>query len=188
MNSLQPPPGLAEGFKPNHRNMGTESVAVPGYEGLYSITRTGTITNARGRTISQRIDLRSGYITVGLTREGVTRTHYLHRLLASTFLENPNGLPVVNHLDGNRLNNRLDNLEWCTHAQNVKHAYDHGLIEGNRGGNQHMAVPVILLETGEVFTTIKEAASRANVNYNTFRNRLNVGKAGSFSKIDVSLN
>lgn len=70
----------------------------------------------------------TGYVTVGLTfGRAKSRGFHVHRLLAQTFLPNPNGYRCINHKDGNKLNNSLNNLEWVTHAQNNKHAYDIGL-------------------------------------------------------------
>ena len=60
----------------------------------------------------------------------------LHRLLAITFIPNPNGYRDVNHKDGDKLNNTLDNLEWCTHKDNIQHAVKAGLW-GNRSGEKH---------------------------------------------------
>ena len=58
----------------------------------------------------------------------------LHRLVAEMFLPNPENYPHINHKDGNRLNNHVDNLEWCTHEMNIKHAMDNNL---NPKGEQH---------------------------------------------------
>ena len=55
----------------------------------------------------------------------------LHRLVASTFIPNPNNYPEVNHKDGNKLNNSVDNLEWCTRSMNMKHAYEHGFLDNS---------------------------------------------------------
>ena len=65
----------------------------------------------------------NGYIIVGLDKN----QYSLHRLIALTFLENPENKPVVNHIDGNKTNNDLSNLEWCTIAENNQHAIDTGL-------------------------------------------------------------
>jgi len=58
---------------------------------------------------------------------------FVHRLVAQTFIPNPLNLPEVNHIDGNKLNNCVDNLEWCTRSNNVKHAYNTGLNKGPQG-------------------------------------------------------
>lgn len=62
-----------------------------------------------------------------------------HRLVAMAFLPNPNNLPIINHKDGNPLNNSVDNLEWCDHSHNMQHAYDIGLKKARTGENSHKA-------------------------------------------------
>lgn len=75
-----------------------------------------------------------GYLCVNLYKQSKVYKLQMHRLLAISFLSNPKGLPVVNHIDGNPLNNDLGNLEWCTQSYNIKHAWDTGLIS-NRHAN-----------------------------------------------------
>jgi hypothetical protein len=58
---------------------------------------------------------------------------YLHRIISIYFIPNPNNLPQVNHKNGIKDDNRLDNLEWCTNATNIQHAYDNGLIKKRTG-------------------------------------------------------
>ena len=65
------------------------------------------------------------------TRNGY-KTRRIHLLVASAFIDNPYNLPVVNHIDGNKQNNCVDNLEWCTHQENVLHAFHNGLNKVNK--------------------------------------------------------
>ena len=67
------------------------------------------------------------YLRSNLWKDGKYKTFSIHRLVAEAFLPNPNNFPVVNHKDGNKLNNRVDNLEWCTQSYNVKESYRLGL-------------------------------------------------------------
>ncbi len=95
---------------------------IEGYEGLYDISESGVITNLKsGNTLDGSINS-YGYRVVSLTKNGRKKDFKVHRLLATAFIPNPHGLRVVNHIDGNKLNNSLDNLEWCTHGENNIHA------------------------------------------------------------------
>lgn len=67
-----------------------------------------------------------GYEIVHLSKDGVNKHRSIHRLVALAFLDNPDNLPEVNHIDGNKENNCVDNLEWVTRSQNMKHAYSIG--------------------------------------------------------------
>lgn len=80
----------------------------------------------RGRVLSQRIT-EKGYLDCGITHEGKTKTIRAHRLVAEAFIPNPENKPQVNHKDGNKLNNCVDNLEWNTSTENVRHAWKTGL-------------------------------------------------------------
>lgn len=100
-------------------------------DGVYHISTHGNIksfkqNSTRGRLITPSINSR-GYYVVSIEIHGVRKTVLLHRLVAKTFLHNPKNLPVINHIDGNKLNCHVDNLEWCSHSYNLQHAYDTGL-------------------------------------------------------------
>jgi hypothetical protein len=75
-----------------------------------------------------------GYISINLYKNSKVHRYSIHRLIAIAFIPNPNNFPEVNHIDGNPLNNGIDNLEWCTHQHNMQHAWDTGLHK-NRHSN-----------------------------------------------------
>lgn len=96
-------------------------VTIKGYEGLYEIDRQGNVYSERTGLMKCYID--HGYVKIGLTKNHVRKNYYIHRLVAGAFIPNPNNLPEVNHIDGNKQNNSVNNLEWITSKENQKHAY-----------------------------------------------------------------
>ena len=104
---------------------------IKGFDG-YFINDLGEIKSIRTFKGTQERILKSsknqqGYITYNLMRGGKVFRKPLHRLLMETFKPNKDNLPCINHIDGNILNNSLDNLEWCTYGHNEKEAYRLGL-------------------------------------------------------------
>lgn len=93
---------------------------------VFSVERTVTV-NDNGRVYEKPVKSKQikqqlhseGYKIVSLTRGGKTKTHYVHRLVAEAFIDNPNNYPTVNHKDEDKTNNFVDNLEWCTYEYNV---------------------------------------------------------------------
>lgn len=119
--------------------------SIPGYEGIYSAGSLGHIRSDRAATNSMPglvrkpyVHKKTGYCVMNLSRHGIAVTHHVHRLIATAFIPNPNNLREVNHKDGNRQNNALDNLEWVSSKENKAHAISIGLgpITGVR---HHMA-------------------------------------------------
>lgn len=98
------------------------------YEELYEITNKGVIysLNYKGRRIRKKLSVQinsRGYLYIDLTKNKVTKKMRIHRLVAMTFIPNTLNLPCVNHKDGNKTNNSVSNLEWCTASENTLHAY-----------------------------------------------------------------
>lgn len=120
---------------------------ISGYNGKYIISQSGDIVrlpyssnskytqwrNNKMFHVKSRID-RNGYVTVRLNINGVEKVKQLHRLVAETFLSKIDGKDFVNHKDGNKSNNNVSNLEWCTKSENTYHAYKTGLKEARKGG------------------------------------------------------
>jgi hypothetical protein len=102
-------------------------IPVQGFEHEYKIANDGRvlslITDAYVRT---NVDTH-GYLIVNLYKDGKRTTARLHVLVAKHFIPNPDNLPVVNHIDGNKQNPHYTNLEWCTYAENTQHAHQTGL-------------------------------------------------------------
>ena len=117
----------------------------------------------KGSDNDHSMRMKKGYLVTDLYEHGKRKTERVHRLVAEAFVPNPDGKPEVNHKDGNRLNNRADNLEWCTKKENCRHAWDNGLAKPSRsmlgrknpnGGRK--GKPFKIIETGEVFNTLKD--------------------------------
>lgn len=99
---------------------------IPGYEGLYQASNLGRIRSLiRNKILIGGI--KNGYREVILCKNGKRKYMLVHRLIAQTFLENKKNKPQINHIDGNKHNNNVNNLEWCTRSENMKHAYKIGL-------------------------------------------------------------
>lgn len=102
----------------------------------YEISRTGSIRRKSDGKLKNVNITTDGYARVRFTKEYKTTSRLLHRLLAITFIPNTDNLKkTINHKDGNKLNNNLNNLEWCTQIENVRHASKMGLFPDRRGEN-----------------------------------------------------
>lgn len=108
--------------------------AVDGYYG-YLVSSNGRIFSEKtGKFLKQKKET-NGYMLVVLSENGMSKTHLVHRLVATAFLENKDGKPQVNHIDSDRSNNKLSNLEWVTASENLLHGVEAGRVTGpiNRG-------------------------------------------------------
>lgn len=132
----------------------------------YDIYSDGRIYSHRSNKFLSPSKTTDGYLAVRFTndqKEG--KTFKVHRLVAILFIPNEQNLPEVNHKDGNKQNNNVNNLEWVSHSQNIKHAWDNKLIlntesriqkikkanQNKTGKNNSRSKPVILINTGEIF-------------------------------------
>ena len=115
---------------------------IPGYEGLYQASNLGIIKSLKriakkeynnNRIVHERImngtKNADGYLKVHFKNKerNIDKGLFIHRLVAKAFLPNPDNLPQVNHKDGNKTNNRIDNLEWCSNLYNQQHAWKNKL-------------------------------------------------------------
>lgn len=133
----------------------------------------------KGKMLKQSTN-HKGYFTVGITYIGKKQKNVLvHQLVAKAFIPNPESKPHINHIDGNKKNNTVSNLEWCTPGENIRHAYAHGLNHGphhaywtGRYGKEHPnSRPVYMCDkkTGEIlreFDCMSQAAREMNLRVN----------------------
>jgi hypothetical protein len=121
---------------------------IDGYDGKYQISNTGRVRSftrwKNGKDLKAGINTH-GYYIVNLVKDGRKNIEFklVHRLVALHFIPNPNELPEVNHIDGNKLNNNIDNLEWVSRFDNIRHAYKHGLIPKRRGKDNCLSKRII---------------------------------------------
>lgn len=92
------------------------------YEGLYEVSNWGRVRNTRTGRVLRHWKDEDGYLLVNLCKDGVRKHYKVHRLVAQAFIPNPDGLPEVNHIDQNKENNCVENLEWCDRAYNVRYS------------------------------------------------------------------
>ena len=129
---------------------------IPGYPD-YSVSTYGRVKKNETNKILVLTDDSRGYPALSLRNDSGWHTETVHRLVAENFIPNPCGKTTVNHVDGNKRNNHISNLEWNTLSENVKHAYDTGLKRRpDYAGSPKR--PVRIVETGEVFGSIGECA------------------------------
>ena len=133
---------------------------VKGYEGLYEVSNMGRVKSlhASQSIIMKQATKNDGYVQVNLSKDGVPSKKYVHRLVATAFVRNPNNYEFVNHKDGNKKNNTVDNLEWCTSSYNMRHAYRNGLTNGDVQKKS-----VILYKRCNEYKSITEAAKALSV-------------------------
>lgn len=166
---------------------------VVGYEGLYQISNLGRIISV-ARSYIDRTGIKynkksnfmnygianNGYYSVMIRRNGTAKLSLVHRLLAIAFIPNPNNYSCINHIDGNKLNNSISNLEWCTYSKNNTHAYTVGLKTpcwtGIIGKNHPQSKPIYQLDDNGIiinyFYCTKDAHRQLGFSYKAISNCL----------------
>lgn len=154
---------------------------VVGFEGLYVISNLGKL-----KSIDRKIKTKDGwcffrkgiditirknnfgYYDTRLCKNGSKKSVFLHRIIAEAFIPNPDNLPMINHINGIKTDNRIENLEWVSASENSKHAYDVGLRKNPRHSHRQVIDTCI----NKLYASIREAATANNIPYNHCKNIL----------------
>ena len=147
------------------------------YEGLYQVSNLGRIkrirfinnkANKNKEKIINQTDNGNGYKIVGLCKNGKRKNYYVHRLVADAFIINQNNYKEINHIDNDRSNNKVKNLEWCNRNYNIKYSYNKGKhiapkpMLGRKGKNHPMSKKVKQYDLLGNFIKEYESASLAS--------------------------
>ena len=157
---------------------------IPQYEGLYQASSIGRIRSIdrkitqtanggnvkfsymkKGRVLKQTVQ-NGNYQMVSISINGKHRECTVHRLVASAFIDNPLNYRDVNHKNGNKTDNRVENLEWVSHGDNIRHSY-HTLKQ-----KRHYK-PIICCDTGIVYSSCKEASEKTGINVGSINHAVN---------------
>lgn len=154
------------------------SKPIPGWEGYYEITEDLKVINKLTGKPLKPYPNSQGYMVVTLCVKQVKKLVAMHRLVAEAFIPNPENKPEINHINNNRLDYQISNLEWCTHYENMHHAIVQGRMDRfSRKGIPFMSKSkwVLDLRTGIYYQNMKEAAEARDINPGSVRAQIAKG-------------
>lgn len=149
---------------------------IKGYEGLYQVSNCGRIKSLNyNHTNKEKIRKKDisnkGYECILLCKNASKKKKLIHRIVAETFIPNPENKPQVNHIDGNKKNNNVKNLEWVTNGENEKHAYENNMKFKHYGKDNGMSKPILKYDLNwnfiEEYDSIKQASKENNIGVST---------------------
>lgn len=134
-----------------------------GFHGYFVDELGNVFSNKRGNMVKlKQQKTKNGYMKICLHENGCVITRSVHRIVAKAFIPNPNNYPIINHIDGNKSNNNVLNLEWCDNSKNQKHAYSIGLQRRITGKDRWNSKPVVAIRKSDnkifKFSSMHEAS------------------------------
>lgn len=132
------------------------------YEGLYQVSNLGNVKRKKDNYVFKKNKNSSGYRVVTLTKNKMEKSVSVHRLVANAFIPNPKNKSQINHIDGNKMNNIIDNLEWCTASENMEHAYKNNLeiLKGKKIIQYDNNINII-----KIWNKISDAEKQLNISH-----------------------
>ncbi len=148
---------------------------IQGYEGLYQVSNFGRVKSLKTNRILKGSQINSGYLEVVLCKNKIHKHLLVHRLVAQAFIENSNNKKEVNHIDGDKQNNNVINLEWVTRSENELHSYQ-SLGKKNKVVNKKAIYLIDEQGNKQEFNSIKACAKFLNVNDGLIHNYIKEDK------------
>lgn len=164
---------------------------IPGYEGSYQCSNTGMVRSLdryvyehtgkkqfRKGQILITTKHKNGYEQIALNKNGIRKLFYVHFIVALTFIPNTKNFKIVNHMDGNKLNNNVDNLEWTTYSGNLLHAYKvlHRTISNKGAKAVSIKIIDVLNKNEYIYPSIAKASENIKLSETQIRRYLNSNK------------
>lgn len=150
---------------------------IPGYKNEYMVSSFGRIKSLKVRKgeLKERIislNTRKFYKLAVLTIDGKENYKPIHKLVAQNFIPNPKNKPYVNHIDGNKKNNKISNLEWVTASENNLHSFKMGRCRGNKKYTEEQIRKIHLIRRGNGFASYKYISAEMGIPIGTIGNVL----------------
>lgn len=142
----------------------------------YYISNCGRVLNTKSGKMLNMYDNGHGYLFVRLCKNGEYKTKRVHRLVAQAFIENPDNLDTVDHINGIKTDNRAENLQWLSNSDNVKRFYREQITEEQkqrkinafRKNQEHSTIkPIICTTTGIIYESVTDASKKLNIDHST---------------------
>lgn len=143
---------------------------IEGYKGIYQVSTYGRVKNYRTNKVLKLTQTAYGYLQVTLCKDGKQKVYKVHRLVAQAFIPNPQNKPQVNHIDEDKENNYVENLEWCTSKENNNHGTRN--LRAGKTISKVTSTPIICIETGVEFYGINECARKMGLHQSHINNVL----------------